>query len=124
VQVTASDLITAKAIIFVHVPAASHGRFSIAYAMVQEWVIQFTSHSSLFKLLGNTSLNFFLALNPTSLKILILSLEALFVLSESAVHDSVEVLFDLFDVLFSPHESFHENIELLIEPYDLYTGIA
>jgi len=92
--------------------------------MVKQWVIQLTGHTSLLKFLGNTSLNFFLALNPTSLKILILSFEALFILGEGAVHYSVEVLFYFFDVLFSPHESFHENIELLIESYNLYASVA
>ena len=81
-------------------------------------------HASLLELFLHSFLDFLPSLDPSSLKILILSLESLFILGKRAVHDPVKVLLDLFDILLCTHEPLHEDVEFFVQSYDLQIGVG
>ena len=90
----------------------------------QQRVIKLARHASLLKLLLHSAFDFLLSLDSTALKVLVLPLEALFVLGERAVHDAIEVLLYLLYVLLGAHKALHKNVELFVQSNDFNARIS
>ena len=90
----------------------------------QQRVVKFTIHASFLKLLLDTFLDLFSPFDPPPFQIFIFPLKSLFILSKCAVHNSIKILFDLFDVLFCPHKSLHENVKFFVQSDNFYARVG
>jgi len=39
------------------------------------------------------------------------------------MHNTIEVLLNLLNILFSPHETLHKDIKLFVQPYNLDASV-